>query len=328
MGCDHPIKMLCAQRKAMTDLKHIVPRVDRKLLHQELNDDTFLRTTNKGNNEIYVVNQHNSPNTLQEIGRLREVTFCTAGGGTGLPVDLDEFDTSENCYEQLIVYSPEVDEIIGGYRFIDCGKIIDTDPIELSTAHYFQFSDQFRKEYLPVTIELGRSWIQPLFQSGANARKGLFTLDNLWDGLGAVTIENPHIKHYFGKVTMYPSYEREARDALLTFLHTFFGDADKLVTPHHPLEITHELSKFKEGINDLDFKAATKVLSRFVRERGETIPPLINSYMGLSPTMKFFGTAMNDEFGGVEESGILVTIADIYHEKKQRHLESYVPGKR
>lgn len=312
----------------MTKFDHIIPPVDRALIHRELNEDTFLRTTNKGNNELYVVNQHNSPNTLREIGRLREVTFCTAGGGTGLSVDLDDFDTSENCYEQLIVYSREEDEIIGGYRFIDCSKILDTDPIELSTAHYFNFSEKFRNEYLPVTIELGRSWIQPLYQSGANARKGIFALDNLWDGLGAITIENPHIKHYFGKVTMYPSYEREARDALLTFLYAFFGDPEELVTPKHPLEIEHSLEEFNKEIQGADFKSAVKVLSKFVREREEVIPPLINSYMSLSPTMKFFGTAMNVDFGGVEESGILVTIADIYPQKKERHLESYVPRKK
>ncbi|MCB9245700.1 MAG: GNAT family N-acetyltransferase [Flavobacteriales bacterium] len=306
---------------------HIAPPVPREVLRSELNEQTFIRRTNKGNNEIYIVNCHNSPNVLHEIGRLRELTFTRAGGGTGKPVDLDEFDLSENCYSQLIVYAPEEQEIIGGYRFIDCSRILNIDPIPLSTAHYFNFSPRFIEEYLPYTIELGRSWIQPLYQSGAYARKGIFALDNLWDGLGAISVDNPHIRHYFGKVTMYPSYDQMARDAVLLFMRHYFGDPDQLVQPIHPLQINPN-PDFMAELNGLDYKEGHKVLGRFVKQHGEHIPPLINSYMSLSPTMKSFGTALNPDFGGVEETGILVTIADIYDEKKERHVVTYTPKKK
>ena len=114
------------------------------MIKKELNPDRFLRPTRKGGNKIYCINIHNSPNVLKEIGRLREVTFRASGGGTGQSLDLDEFDTSENCYDQLIVWSPEDEEIIGGYRFILCQKVLaDRENIELSTAHYFSFTDQF-----------------------------------------------------------------------------------------------------------------------------------------------------------------------------------------
>ncbi len=309
------------------DLDYIIPRVDRALLRSELNDQTFVRKTNKANNEIYVVNQKNSPHTIQEIGRLREITFTLSGGGTGKEVDLDEFDLSDRCYNQLIVFAPDEQEIIGGYRFIDCSKILDTDPLALSTAHYFEFSDKFKSDYLPKTIELGRSWIQPLYQSGAQARKGLFALDNLWDGVGAINVDNPHIEHFFGKVTMYPDYNKIARDAVLSFIKYFFGDTQELVVPHTPLVLESDLGDFMKEIHGLEYKEAHRILGRFVKERGEMIPPLINSYMSLSPTMKSFGTALNLDFGGVEETGILVTIADIYDSKKQRHVESYLSQK-
>lgn len=309
------------------DLSYIIPSVDRDVLKKELNKDRFVRTTNKGNNEIYIINHHNSPNVMREIGRLREVTFASSGGGTGEPLDIDEFDTSEHCYEQLIVYSPEDEEIIGGYRFIDCSTILNTDPLELSTKHYFNFSDQFVKEYLPGTIELGRSWVQPNFQPTVNPRKGIFALDNLWDGLGAITIDYPHIKHYFGKVTMYTHYNSEARDAVLFFMRHYFLDQDELVTAIKPLELTTDLSEFQKSIEGKDFKEGLKELASYVKERGEYIPPLINNYMQLSPTMKSFGTALNPDFGGVEETGILVTIEDIYEEKKARHLDTYEPKK-
>lgn len=306
----------------MTMQKEIIPPVPVDLLKKELNQDRFIRKTRKGDNEIYIVNIHNSPNVLQEIGRLRELTFRSAGGGTGEEMDLDHYDTDEICYEQLIVWSPEDEEIIGGYRFICCrDAFLEDGEILLSTSHYFNFSEKFISQYLPYTIELGRSWVQPNFQPSVNPRKGLFALDNIWDGLGAIVIENPWVRYYFGKVTMYPSYDTESRDFLLHFMHHYFPDNEALMRPYHPLQQTYDPKSFDLQLEGLDFKEGFKVLNSFVRERGENIPPLVNIYMNLSPTMKTFGTAVNPDFGNVEETGILVTIEDIYAEKKERHMQ-------
>jgi hypothetical protein len=303
-------------------MEEIIPAISKEVLKSELTKERFLRYTRKGDNEIYVVNQKNAPNTLQEIGRLREVTFRASGGGTGLSVDLDEFDTNEICYEQLIVWSPEDEEIIGGYRFIKCADAIDdsTGEIHLSTTHYFDFTDRFINEYLPYTIELGRSWVQPNFQPTVNPRKGLFALDNIWDGLGALVIFNPEIRYFFGKVTMYPNYNTASRDFLLHFMHHYFPDNEHLMKPYHPLVQNYDKKYVEEQLKGLDFKDGFKVLNSAVRENGEFIPPLVNIYMNLSPTMKTFGTAVNPEFGNVEETGILITIADIFQEKKERHM--------
>jgi hypothetical protein len=301
--------------------KKIIEAVDRKILKSELNAERFIRTTRKGNNEIYCVNIHNSPNTLREIGRLREVTFRHAGGGTGEELDLDLFDTDEMCYEQLIVWSPEDEEIVGGYRFIECEKAIQTaGEIHLSTAHYFDFKKKFITDYLPFTIELGRSWVQPNFQPSVNPRKGLFALDNIWDGLGAIVQTRPHLKYFFGKVTMYPSYNEECRNILLYFMHRYFPDKENLMKPFHPLHIAHDQMRYTQLFEGNNFKDDFKVLNNYIRERGEFIPPLVNIYMNLSPTMKTFGTAINPDFGNVEETGILVTLKDIYEEKKERHV--------
>lgn len=302
-------------------MEKIIEPIDRAVLKKELNTERFLRTTRKGDNEIYSVNIHNAPNVLKEIGRLREVTFRHSGGGTGLALDLDEFDTNELCYDQLIVWSPEDQEIIGGYRYIICSKVLDdSDDIALSTSHYFDFTERFVSDYLPYTIELGRSWVQPNYQPGINPRKGLFALDNIWDGLGAITLNNPDIRYFFGKVTMYPSYNEEARDFLLHFMHHYFPDNEKLMKPFNPLVQHYDAKVYDELLKGLDFKEGYKVLNSYVRERGEFIPPLINIYMTLSPTMKTFGTAVNPDFGNVEETGILVTLSDIYQEKKDRHM--------
>jgi hypothetical protein len=303
-------------------MEKIIDPIDKTILKSELTKERFVRLTRKGENEIYIVNQHNSPNVLQEIGRLREVTFRASGGGTGLSVDLDEFDTNDICYEQLIVWSPEDEEIVGGYRYIKCSDAIDkeTGEIHLSTTHYFEFSERFIKEYLPYTIELGRSWVQPNFQPTVNPRKGLFALDNIWDGLGALVILNPEIKYFFGKVTMYPNYHTASRDFLLHFMNHYFPDTEHLMKPYHPLVQNYDREYVESQLKGLDFKDGFKVLNSAVRENGEFIPPLVNIYMNLSATMKTFGTAVNPDFGNVEETGILITIADIFQEKKERHM--------
>ena len=305
------------------NLDYIANPVPLEVLQSELSSERFVRITNKGNNKIYIVNHHNSPNVMKEIGRLRELTFASAGGGTGKPYDIDEYDTNENCYEQLIVWAPEAQEIIGGYRFIDCAKIKDTRPLALSTKHYFDYSEKFIEDYLSTTVELGRSWVQPNFQPSAGSRRGIFALDNLWDGLGAIVVDTPHITHYSGKVTMYTSYNKEARDALMYFMEYFFPDPDKLITAINEQGYTADIEDFKTALQGKNYKDGHKLLNGYVRERGENIPPLINSYMSLSPTMKTFGTAMNADFGDVEETMILVKIDDIYDEKKARHVDTY-----
>lgn len=307
----------------MVDKSYIIPPVDREVLKKELNDKTFVRRTNKGDNEIYIVNYHNSPNVLREIGRLRELTFSASGGGTGKEIDIDKYDIADNCYEQLIVYSSEDEEIIGGYRFIKGKDAISNNSIDLSTINYFNFSEDFINHYLPYTIELGRSWVQPKFQPMVNPRKGIFALDNIWDGLGAIVVENPEIKYFFGKVTMYSSYNTEARDAILYFMHHFFPDNEGLVKPINKLTYQTDTSKIAKLIVGKTFKEAHKILTQYVRALGEFIPPLINIYMQISPSMKTFGTAVNPDFGGVEETGILVTIADLYQEKTDRHINTY-----
>lgn len=307
-------------------MQEIIEPVDRALIKAELTKEAFVRYTNNGNNEVYLVNYHNSPNIMREIGRLREITFRGAGGGTGLPLDIDENDTCEHNYDQLIAWNPEDEEIIAGYRVIKCADAIDSNgEFHLSTAHYFEFSDKFVKDYLPYTLELGRSWVQPKYQPAIDNRKGIFSLDNLWDGLGAVVLMNPDVKYLFGKVTMYPQYNEEARDLLIYFMNYYFPDQDNLVKPVDELYLGYktDISKHKGIFDGLDYKAGYKVLNTKVRELGENIPPLINTYMNLSPTMRVFGTARNNEFGEVEETGIMIILDDIYPAKKERHMSTF-----
>ncbi len=303
----------------------IIDAIPTHLIEAELTDAAFMRKTNKGNNEIYVVTAAEAPNVMLEIGRLREIAFRSAGGGTGKECDIDMFDTMTPPCRQLIVWDPEGKAIIGGYRFI-LGKDIRLNPDgspRIATSHMFRFSDRFISEYLPATIELGRSFVRLEYQSSKAGAKAIFALDNLWDGLGALTVIHPEIKYLFGKFTMYPSYDKECRNMLLYFLEKHFPDSDNLVRPFHPLPNDFPEDRYFEMFPGRNFKDDYRILNAAIREHGINIPPLVNAYMGLSPTMKIFGTAINDEFGDVEETGIFLTISDILEEKKQRHIATY-----
>ena len=306
--------------------QEIIQPIAKEILKSELTSERQLRMTNKSHNEIYIVTAHDSPNVMKEIGRLREIAFREAGGGTGKSMDIDEFDTCENCYKQLIVWNPEEEEIIGGYRYL-VGNEWDYDdkgqPI-LATSHMFHFSERFIKEYAPWTIELGRSFVSLPYQSSRMGAKSLFALDNLWDGLGALTVIKPNVKYFFGKMTMYPSYIRKGRDMILYFLKKYFDDKEKLIIPMKPLIIESDPVEFQTLFSGESFKEDYKILNSEIRKLGYNIPPLVNAYMSLSPTMKLFGTAINYGFGDVEETGILIAMEEIFEEKRVRHIDSFI----
>lgn len=310
-------------------MKEVIPPIDRHLIEQELTKERFLRNSNNAGNELYVITHHDSPNTMQEIGRLRELTFREAGGGTGEEVDIDKYDTIENPYKQLIVWDPQEKEILGGYRYHLGGEMSkdENGKVQIATAKLFEFSDKFMNEYMPYTIELGRSFVQPAYQSTAMGKKSLFALDNLWDGLGAIWINNPDYKYFFGKVTMYTSFDPEARNLILYYLQKHFGDKEQLIKAYNPLDTKMDVAKMAAVLTADNAQDDMKILNKEVRARGERIPPLINAYINLSATLRSFGTILNESFGEVEETAIMITTADMYPAKVERHIKSYRPWK-
>ncbi len=307
-------------------VEEIIQPVPKELLKRELTPERQLRMTNKSNNEIYVITAQEAPHVMQEIGRLREIAFRSAGGGTGKAADIDEFDTMEGGCKQLIVWNPEAEEIIGGYRYLfgtDWKTDSNGQPV-LATSHMFHFSEEFMRDYAPYTVELGRSFVSLEYQNVRTNSKSIFALDNLWDGLGALTVINPTCKYFFGKVTMYPSYIRRGRDMILYFLKKHFDDKENLIVPIKPLVIETPEEELAQLFEQDTFRDDYRILNREIRNLGYNIPPLVNAYMSLSPTMKLFGTAINYGFGDVEETGILIAVDEILEEKRVRHIDSYV----
>jgi hypothetical protein len=307
-------------------MQDIIRPVERAFLRKELTPEKRLRRTNKSDNEIYIVTWEDAPHTILEIGRLREIAFRHYGGGTGMEADIDEFDTMKSAYRQLIVWNPRDEQILGGYRFL-CGSDVkfgsDGKPL-LATSHLFNFSDLFFRDYLPYIVELGRSFVALDYQMTRGRSQGLFILDNLWDGLGALTVVDPTLKYFYGKVTMYNSYDPEARNMILYFLNRHFPDPDGLVIPIHPLRAGIDTARMQRLFHYDSLKDNYRVLNQQVRKLGINIPPLVNAYISLSPKMRVFGTAINDEFGDVEETGILIAVDEILEEKKKRHIETYL----
>jgi hypothetical protein len=308
-------------------MKDIIAPVPKELLKAELTADRLLRRTSRGDNEIYVVTANEAPNVMREIGRLREIAFRAAGGGTGKEVDIDEFDTMEVPYKQLVLWNPENDDIIGGYRFLygtDIRFDEDGQPL-MATAHgMFRFSEKFINEFLPYTVELGRAFVALEYQSTRVGSKSLFALDNLWDGLGALAIVLPGMKYYFGKVTMYPSYPTAARDVILYFLREQFPDKDKLIEPIVPLLTGTDEEPMKALFCHENYKDNYRALKQEVQKSGVSIPPMVSAYMGLSATMRIFGTAVNYDFGNVEETGLLIAVDELLEEKRARYIDSYL----
>lgn len=307
-------------------METIIDPVSKELLRAELTEDKLLRKTNKANNELYIITHHDSPNTMLEIGRLREEAYRFSGAGTGKSMDIDSYDTMDNCYKQLIVWNPEKEEIMGGYRYIH-GKevqILEDGTPFISSSHLFNYSDFFLEEFLPHTIELGRSFVTVGYQSSVAGSKALFAMDNLWDGLGALIVLHPDIKYFFGKVTMYPDFGEQGRNMILYFLNKHFPDPDRLVYPKHPLRSKMDLPSLSKLFVGGNFKENYKILNGHVRELSRNIPPLVNAYMNLSPTMRVFGTCVNDELSNVEETGIMINVGEIFEEKRDRHIATYI----
>lgn len=306
--------------------EEIIQPISREKLKSELTPERRLRMTNKSHNEIYIFAAAEAPNVMKEIGRLREIAFRTAGGGTGESMDIDEFDTMPNGCKQLIVWNPEAEEIIGGYRYLfgeDWQLKADGQP-NLAMSHMYRFSEEFMRDYAPYTVELGRSFVSLEYQNVRRNSKSIFALDNLWDGLGALTVINPRCKYFLGKMTMYPSFVRRGRDMILYFLRKHFGDNEHLVVPTDAVQLEMSEEELKSLFYEDDFKRDYRLLNHQVRDLGYNIPPLVNAYMNLSPTMRFFGTAVNHEFGEVEESGILIAVDEIFEEKRVRHINTFV----
>lgn len=307
-------------------MEPIIPPVDTTLILQEL-EGKLLRPTNKANNLIYDITAHDCPNVMREIARLREVSYREAGGCTGKEMDIDDMDTMEKPYHQLIVWDPQNQQIIGGYRYL-CGhdvELRENDKGEkqpyITSAFLFHYSERFIQEYLPWTIEFGRAFVQPAYQKREMGVKALFALDNIWDGIGAVLYNNPQLKYMMGKVTIYPDYNPVARELLYHYLDYFHRGEDGLITPYHihpvslPANSPFTANSLQENYH---------ILQHLIRENGTVIPPMFSAYLNLTDHLQCFGTTIETTFSNVYDTGIMIELKDVREDKKERYITPYI----
>ncbi len=305
-------------------MEQIIDPVPVELLKQELNEKTFLRKTSKAGNEVYVVNYENAPNVLREVGRLREITFRAVGSGSGTACDIDHFDIEDKACYQLIVWNPDADEIIGGYRFTrlkDASFREDGQPY-INTAKLFNISPAFVRDYFPYSLEMARAWVQPKYQTREMGVKSLFALDNIWDGIGGLIAKDPSVKYLMGKVSMFATSPRPSLEAMIYFLEKFCGDKENLITGINP-ELVSEQRKAEldEMFCGETLQENYKILNNYVTGLGDKVPPLIHLYLNLSSSMKTFGTVMDPDFGEEFDTAMIISVADIYPEKYKRYIQ-------
>lgn len=302
-------------------MEPIINPVDTELLLREL-EGHMVRPTNKANNEIYDVTAHECPNVMREIARLREISYRDGGGATGKSMDIDEMDTMPKPYHQLIVWDPDNNQIIGGYRYLfgSEAEIRDRQPF-ITSAHLFHYSERFIQDYLPQTIEFGRAFVQPMYQKREMGVKALFALDNIWDGIGALVYNNPQLRWMIGKVTIYPDYNETARELIYTYLRRYHSGEEGLFGPYHMLPA-------KPLVNDPftgdDAQENYHILQHAVREQGTVIPPMFSAYLNLTNDLQFFGNTVNDELANVYETGIMVDLQTVLPEKRERYINPYI----
>ena len=301
-------------------MQPIIPPVDTALILHEL-EGHLLRPSNKAGNLIYDITAHECPNVMREIGRLREISYRDAGGATGKEADIDDMDTMAKPYHQLIVWDPDNQQIIGGYRYLfgSDAEIRNGQPY-ITSSFLFRYSEQFIRDYLPYAIEFGRAFVQPMYQTREMGVKALFALDNIWDGIGAIMHNNPHIRWMIGKVTVYPDYNPTARELIYAYLDRYHHGQEGLIAPYHlqpiePIETPFEGNDPQENYH---------ILQHAVREQGTVIPPMFSAYLNLTNELQFFGTAIEETFSNVYDSGIMVDLETVYPEKKERYITPYI----
>ena len=310
------------------NLKGAVPLIEpvsRKLLREELTTDRLVRPTRIGSNEVYIFTALNAPNLMQEVGRLRELTFRVAGAGFGTAVDIDHFDTDEYPCRQLIVWDPVAYEIIGGYRFNIFHKFKGKPlrDIPLANKSLYSISKTFTFEYIPYLVELARAFIQPKYQPKFAGRKAAFSLDNIWDGLGALVVKYPFIRYFFGRLTFFSNYDPTVRDLAFYFFAKHLQGNPALLSAKKPFEFPTLLNDLEKVIGGSSIKDDFTKLNQAAKNHGTTIPPLVKSYFNVSGTLRVFEPVFDSYFASSYAAAILVTIADVYPAFVKRYITPY-----
>ncbi|MBI5916559.1 MAG: GNAT family N-acetyltransferase [Bacteroidetes bacterium] len=282
----------------------IAEPVDNQEIAEEIGHLKFKSlVSSQGEYDIYVVEATDIPKTLQEIGRLRELTFRTIGEGTGKPCDLDEYDL---YYRQLILWDREAKQIVGGYRMG-----IGDEIFERYGAAGFYISSLFKiKEgFYPTmqkSVELGRSYIVPDYQ---RKRLPLFLL---WKGILYFLLKNPRYSYLYGPVSISKYYSNLSRGVIVTYIKKYFFNHQlaQYLKPRKPFKVQVDkvdIGMLAENLGD-ELQALDHLIEDIEPEHFR-LPVLVRQYLKLNA--RFISFNVDPNFSDVLDGFIILNLNDV-----------------
>ncbi|WP_293267169.1 lysophospholipid acyltransferase family protein [Neptunomonas sp.] len=294
--------------------KTIVHPQDRRLLKQELKASELLGETVDGK-KIYLFDHCPDSAVMQEIGRLREISFRCVGEGTGKNKDLDKYD---HYYRHIILWDEDDLEIAGAYRLAEAHKLIHDSNSPLYSETLFQYGEAMHP-YFEQGIELGRSFVQPRYW-------GRRSLDYLWYGIGAYLKKHPNVRYLFGPVSLSNRYPKPAKDMLVWFYQHYFADNNRLAKAHTPYELSSKESVLTVFIGD-DYQTDFKILKEQLNYLGVSVPTLYKQYSELCTTggVRFMDFGIDANFNYCVDGLVMVDTHFIKEKKHQRYVGNKLP---
>ncbi len=295
----------------------VVHPTDVKAVKKALYQSRLLGETRDGK-KIFLYRFQDDCPVMQEIARLRELTFRTVEEGTGLALDLDKFDI---YYSHIVLWDDHDLEIVGAYRVGEGPKIIAEHGIDgFYTSTLFDLHGSFA-DYLPYSLELGRSFVQPRYW-------GQHSLEYLWYGIGAYLREQPEIKYLFGPVSISNAYPQQAKELIIGFYQQQFGSALPEAKAKQPFVISEQCQQFASQEFNSDYSTSFKILNSELKKLGVKVPTLYKQYVELcvDKGCHFVDFNIDPDFNNCIDSLIMVEIDKIAPKKRQRYIETAFNG--
>lgn len=308
------------QQQSGIQVKHprldsIAPAQDHiRMAEEVVGLPTAQRLLESGEHQVYYAQSWQIPTVLQEIGRLREISFRLVSEGTGRSLDLDHFD---RYYTHLFVWNRVRNDVVGAYRIGHSDQILANYGLNgFYTSTLFAYRSGLLEQIGPA-LELGRSFVRPDYQ------KSYTPLLLLWKGIGQYVVRNPRYKILFGPVSINNDYDSMSRDIIVNFLkaNDFLPTLARLVKPRNPARIS-PVPRYGGNLK------AVSVVARDIEEVGElvreieadqrNVPVLLRQYLKLGG--KLLGFNIDEDFGDVLDGLILIDLTQTDSKLLERYL--------
>ncbi|MFT7879007.1 MAG: lysophospholipid acyltransferase family protein [Sulfurimonas sp.] len=290
----------------------IAPPLNPKLLKEEIDKAEFLTYTSDGN-KLVIADAENAPCLINELGRLRELSFRTIGGGTKNYRDNDIYDS---YYKHLILWNEKDLEIMGAYRLGLCREIVSQRGMEaLYTYNQYDFDKEF-ENYINQSMEVGRSFVQPKYWR-------TMALDNLWKGIVTYLNIHPELRYTYGIVTINADMPKKAASAIVYFYSKYFAADVQMMKAKTKFHIPkEEREKYGKLFDGLSYKDGLRELKQYLKAYDVSIPTLFKQYPALynEGGVNFFDFSKNDKLHGVIEGLIITDNLKMKENRKRRYI--------